>query len=512
MRQPGEEHAWAFGRGLHEVLWFHVRSRLGLGLALAAIFGVALGLRCWSLVTYQALDFRVREDFYREEAFSPLLVADSWGYLNKAKKLLDEGELGPPFQPPVTFLIVAAGIAVMGEGIVPLKVLWCVMSALAAALTAVVGMQMASRGVGLLAGGLVALSFTQIPLAIGLTAEAPQTLLLMGFLATLLALAHRPSWRWGLAHGAICVGCQLNRSEFLLGMLACWLWLILYRRDASARVVAALAVACSPLAAGVGAWSYRNYLHASQVNAEKPYDLPLFIPTTLNGPPNFFIGNNPFANGGFTRSHFGGTALNPSLPRHREILLEGYRLGWEWISENPEAWGRLALVKLWRFGRALGYGYGRGNLGHGLTGPLEPGEPLFPQSIGLFWVHSGLLLLGAGRLLWKRVWQVIPVLLIVLVGAGVNVAFFGMARSGMMHYPLAALLMAGLLHGWELPLGERWRAWFPVATLLLATTGLVAGGIGLRGETILLRRRPNPLGEGFFYEPHELKPLSLPPG
>lgn len=184
--------------------------------ALVAIALVALGVRLWALYTYQILDTSIRTDVYRTEPWSPLMHGDAWAYYDKGRTLVDEGDLGVPFQPPLTAIICGGCYWLFGDTYEPVKVVSSVVGAASCLLIGILGWQVASAPVGIGAALLTAFSFTQIPVSQSIGAEVFHTLLTAGFLVAMLGLRRRPGVFPAIGVGVIAALGQLNRSEFLL--------------------------------------------------------------------------------------------------------------------------------------------------------------------------------------------------------------------------------------------------------------------------------------------------------
>lgn len=188
---------------------------------------------------------------------------------------------------------------------------------------------------------------------------------------------------------------------------------------------------------------------------------------SIYGPLNFRLANNSDATGGFTRAPLeaappleGGLSAYPGflvaglpppdlsltyLP-HLEIVNHGYRLGLDWIVENPEEYLTLAARKLANFWSGATLGLTGYNLPLGLSGVRRPVDLVVPEGgAGVaFWRWTGLIVLLAGVWVGRREEALVPWLLLLVTKTAVTLAFFGYAREGAVVIPVIGLL-TGLL-------------------------------------------------------------------
>jgi 4-amino-4-deoxy-L-arabinose transferase-like glycosyltransferase len=481
-------------------------------LVLLGIFLLALGIRLWGLYSYDVIRERPYYQAYAAFPSSPLMEGDALVYSGVGARLVEEGTLGVPFHPPLTSLLMAGVFAVFGESFHAAKVVLCLLSALTAVLLVLLGGALFSWRVGVVAGLLTALSFTQVIIATGTGAEAVQGFLLVAFLLGVVRLNQPFRWWKAVLLGLLALAAQLNRSEFLILFLVGGVWYLAGSRGQARQALLRWSAVTLVFALGIGIWAARNAIFIQEFNLTQPTELPRFVPFTLNGGVNFFIGNNPAAHGGFSRESIGGGQhLIPGNPRHTRIVLEGFGLGWAWLREHPGEWAELLPRKAIRFWRVLRYGYGRGNLGDTLDGVMEPGEPLAGWDYGLFWVHLAALLLGTANLAWQRGRSVLLPWLVLAAATGVAMVFFGMTRAALPYYPLLALLMAGVVQGWQLP----WRPSLPGTLRFGLLVGLVAAlllvDLWSHGASIMLRRTPFPDRQTFRIEEYRPGPRGQAP-
>ena len=179
---------------------------------------------------------------------------------------------------------------------------------------------------------------------------------------------------------------QLLYSEVLyLALQAGALWLFLAALDERSLARAALAGLCAglaaltreiglviPLAFALWAWRARlapptgrlclaagvaTLLVIAPWTARNARVLGAFVPITTNTGINFYMGNNPRANGDFRWAVAEGVEWNHGggeLAAHRE----GLRQGWRYIREHPGRTVALWAVKFWILWRPPFYGFG----------------------------------------------------------------------------------------------------------------------------------------------------------
>lgn len=198
---------------------------------------------------------------------------------------------------------------------------------------------------------------------------------------------------------------------------------------------------------------------------------------SLYGGLNFFLANTPEADGGFSSKALDRTPplrggdhryppglrsvlprdgrLSLSYPPHLDLVLHGYRRGWQEVVADP--FGALLRCgrKLAHAGAGLASGIGGYNAPFGLSGTRRPVD--FVTADGAFaWLVRLALLACAGAGLWRVrgnpatapwLWFLLSKLLVVVV-------FFGYARQGALGIPVLALGIGAALAPW---LEARWR-------------------------------------------------------
>jgi hypothetical protein len=201
---------------------------------------------------------------------------------------------------------------------------------------------------------------------------------------------------------------------------------------------------------------------------------------TVYGGLNFYLANNPFANGGFSRapldapppltggpSRYPGFLINGlpppelslSYPPHLEALNHGYRLGWQWIRHHPGEYLKLVRVKLGIFWSGVTQGFTGYNLPIGMSGKRGVADMVVPErSVGVMaWRWAGFSLLLFALWAGRREAALVPWLLLAVTKIITTVGFYGYAREGVVLIPVYALLVGFLC----MRLLSRY-SWFPV--------------------------------------------------
>ncbi len=193
-------------------------------------------------------------------------------------------------------------------------------------------------------------------------------------------------------------------------------------------------------------WTLRNAATIRQINESTPRGvrpLPVVVVTTAYGPLNFGLANHPGAPGYFTRDALTSGLTTPVLdlrdPQHRDLFLNGYSRGLEFMREEPREFLSLAGRKLAMMARFLRLGWSEWNLPGGLRGTRYPVDMFSPDSAWAVPMHLLLLLPGIWLILRRgggrgRIFLLqaaLPVLLIL----GTTVAFFGYVRQGALLLP-----------------------------------------------------------------------------
>jgi len=235
------------------------------------------------------------------------------------------------------------------------------------------------------------------------------------------------------------------------------------RMPSASRRASANFVAATVAVRGGNTVTAADFQILDQDFGSRPRQIKGFPFVAVYGGLNFYLANNKFADGGFTRAPLdeppllaGGPTAYPaalisglpppdlalSYPPHLDILNRGYRLGFDWIRENPKRFVALAGEKTRIFwsGAALGLtGY---NLPLGLSGIRRTVDLVVPDSNA--WVASWrlalLVLVLAGATTIRVRPELWPWMLFLGSKILVTIAFFGYARQGAAVIPVVALL------------------------------------------------------------------------
>ena len=121
----------------------------------------------------------------------------------------------------------------------------------------------------------------------------------------------------------------------------------------------------------------------------------------------------------------------------------GYRLGWNWILDNPGDYLSLALRKVQIFWAGVTLGVTGYNLPLGISGVRRVVDLVVPEGgTGVaVWRWAGLALLLSGLWVGRREEALIPWLLLLATKMITTLAFFGYAREGAVVIPVFALLL-----------------------------------------------------------------------
>lgn len=303
------------------------------------VFALALGVRVWYVV---------------EIRNTPLVrfpVIDSETYLAWARHIAAGNWLGSEafYQAPLYPYFLACLIRVVGDDGVALRIAQALMSACSCVMIAAAARLLTTRATGIVAGVMLAL----YPPSIFLCTLIQKTVLDEFGIAVMLLLvaALRQRFRWRLCAGlGLCLGLLAQtRENALLFIPIVAAWFLLPPREL--RLVHLQRMACflGGVSVILGAVAWRNYAVCGEL-----------LLTTYQGGSNFYIGNNPDANGSYVALSNGrgqtryeqadavriaeaskGRALSP-----HEVSLFWYHQAWESIREHPARWGQLIAYKL----------------------------------------------------------------------------------------------------------------------------------------------------------------------
>ena len=396
-----------------------------------AIFTLALVLRGFYLLELRATPL-----------FS-VLLGDGRQYYAWALDIAGGEWLGQEafYQAPLYPYFMAVLMSLFGPRLWLLRVLQILLGATSCVLLSVAGRRFFSYRIGLVAGLLLAF----YPPAIFFDGLIQKTSLSLFFTSALLALlgelTRRVRWQWLLLSG-VTLGClALTRENALVLVPLFGVWILVHFKDARlsqrARRAALFGAGLAIVLVPVG---IRNLAVSGQ-----------FLLTTSQLGSNFFIGNNPEADGRYRPLRLGrqdarverhdaselaeadvGRSLTPS-----EVSRYWLKRSFSYIGSHPGNWGRLLMRKASLLANAREIVD---------TESIEAYREysILLRALGWF-LHFGVLgplaALGvwATRESWRRLW--------VLYGIGLSIAislvlFYVLARYRLPMVPLAALFAA----------------------------------------------------------------------
>lgn len=387
-----------------------------------------------------------------------LIAGDASGYWELARNLVagkDFAIYEPPryvVRMPGFPLFLAAGMELIGENLLAMRLLLAGVGTLACGLVYRLGTGLFDERVGLLAGALAAFSPTMIVFSVLLLSE---TLFAAALLASLIFLAElvqtgfaHESRRRGhvLAFGAgVALGAAtLVRPTWLLvgpGFVALYvLWAKarietpeeapIFRKgraSASPTLIAAGrgGVLLLGLALTLAPWTARNAMLTGH-----------FVPTTLWVGPSLYDGLHPQATGASDMSFVVRDGLYRTMSEY-DVDQHYRRKAWEFVRAHPLQTVQLALFKLWRFWRPIP------NADQFRHWAIEAG-------VALFYVPT-LILAGIGA--WKsrtQFWNWFLPAAPILYFSAVHTIFVGSLRYRLpAEYALLVLSAVGLWEIWS---------------------------------------------------------------
>lgn len=415
-----------------------------------------------------------------------------------------------PFAPPFTQFLLIAGYSLFGKNYFALKIVYALIGSLSLVSIYITARELFGKETAILTITLCAASFTLIFITGGLNIENVY-LFTVSLAAALFVLLYRErgaaqarpflfSFVFGFSAGAA----ALTRSEFTLVLAVMLLFIVLKKGwDArkKARVVLFTLLGCAVL---LGPWTIRNYVYMKDFNARYPAaNLPQFVPMSLNGPFNFAEGHHPAANGSYSPAFAGKlkggyhVVLRPDNPRQLAYVRDGYRMGWEYIKNNPARELKLVPVKVKIFLDGFANGFMLNNFPAGLKGKSESmADSFVPDSSAPLVAGLFLFFIGCYAIVMRREAGAIRYFPLVPLGAVllVTLVFYGLSRLA---YPVLPYYYMVISAG-SVYIAQRWRlierlpknfAFSIIALIILV------GFIQSRSLTVLYKKESGPFGK-----------------
>lgn len=257
----------------------------------------------------------------------------------------------PYFRAPLYYYLLAGIYKLFGPHVLAGRIAGCILGALSCYLLAWLGVALAGFRAGLLAGLIAAFYWPFIYFDAELLTVGLEVFLNVALLIVLLRAARRDSRPLFLAAGIIWGLSAITRPNvlaFAVGIFA-WLWIAYRPGRRLYRAAQAAALTCIGAALIVLPVTIRNYVVGGEL-----------VLIATNGGVNFYIGNNPEADGfsaivpGTRRSWEGGFEDTHRIAEQemgrplgeKEVSDYWYARAFEWIGAQPGAWARLMLRKL----------------------------------------------------------------------------------------------------------------------------------------------------------------------
>jgi len=432
------------------------------------LFAFALVLRLWNVWAIE-----------RHDPMAKIPIIDGWSYHQQALDILRGNFWGDQvfFQDPLYPYLLAGVYSLTGESMAAVRMLQALFGAVLTVCLLLTGIRVGGVGAGAIAG----LTAAVYPLLIyfdGQIMKESLGLLLIGLALWLLLRAADSPGRWSrqIVAGASFALAVMTRGNLLLFAPAAALWLLWrhWRNGGLWSAVLRVAVFTAAVILTIAPVTIRNVIVGD--------DLVLL---TSQGGANFFIGNNPYADGAsgrppvlrkhprFERSDFEyeaeravGRQLKPS-----EINAYWMAEAKRWLRENPvlaaRLWWRkvLLLFNVYEIPDNLDFYFYR-RYSPVLANPLG-GWLVNGQTNGLILGGWGLLLPlaigGAVLFAWRRPSAALLTVFALIYGASL-VAFHIYDRYRLTLLPAVIPLAAGYIACWS-----RWRLanWRQRTALLL---------------------------------------------
>lgn len=302
---------------------------------LGGIFLLGLALRLgYVALLWNAPETRTEDPYYYSLIARHLV--EGRGYLEIAARA---------YRPPAYPWLLAGIYSVAGVNLSAARIVLATLGALSCVCAALWVRQLATRRVGYFAGVTAAVypQFVRYPQT--LYSEAFFLFLLFLGMALLMWALRRSSLIVAVMTGVTFGLAALTRETTLMMPAIVGLWLLLARKHVSRQTAKVWLAMAAATVLTVMPWTIRNYsvLHA-------------FVPIATNSGINFYVGNNPAADGLPSWRMAPGVAWNDGgneVEAHRRGLQEGLRYVRGNVTHTASMW----LKKVWLLWRPPVYGY-----------------------------------------------------------------------------------------------------------------------------------------------------------
>ncbi len=403
----------------------------------------AFTLRLWHIVAFNPITIQPEKDAYKKYPYSVLFSGDALSYQQRASDIIEGKGYNVPFQPPGYAAFLAIIYLLTGVNLFGAKLIGAVLGTITAVLVYLGGRYIVGKDAAFLAGFFTALSFGQGILAGSLNSEVLYSLLLIIVFYIMAKLPERTTKIGCIVLGFIMGITALVRSEFVLVGALMLIWLFFHVRFSIKDRIRYLVLIAIGSIAVIAPWTVRNYFYMKEYNKRHGTEITVFIPISLNGPLNFFIGNNPKASGGFDRQAFGKIFnIKPEKGDIFKPFKYGYRMGADYISKNFGEFVLLAKRKLYYFLDGFRHGFFISNIPSGLNGYIREGDVFIPLGESFKWIMVALMLCGMVFCFIMRRSTMLLIVAVILGTCLVNILFFGLARSALAIFTMFYLLIA----------------------------------------------------------------------
>ncbi len=304
--------------------------------------------RSWTKKRYLGLGFIVLTAFLLRllyvALFDPEIVPDTDPeyYISAAQGLVDGqgyriGNLRA-YQPPLYSAYIAGVFLVFGTNLDIVCIVQSLMGLLVCLAVYFIGSTCCSTRVGLVSAALCAIYPPLVHISGQIWNEQLFIFLLIMAVVSLFHSERRQSTSWRIFTGILFGLAALTRDVGLFVLFASPAFLAVSNRSKSAIARKSLTIVVSAVLV-VSVWTVRNYLVFKHI-----------VPISTNGGINFYMGNNPEANGTHKWALPPGVVWNEESPNGRyeiEASLAGYKHGFQFIGDNPGRFIKLVGKRAW---------------------------------------------------------------------------------------------------------------------------------------------------------------------